>query len=279
MKRAFVIGDPIKHSRSPKIHNFWIKKYGLDAHYEALHIKRENLPDFMKKLRNGEFSGGNVTLPHKENIADFVDEVSQAAKAIGAANTLVWDDASATLMADNTDAYGFTANLDAQAPQWRNGNHAVVLGAGGAARAIIHALVNIGYKTINITNRTKTKAEALCAMEPRICSAIDWEDRQSISQIADLLVNTTALGMAGQPSLDMSLQDVKSTLIVSDIVYVPLETNILAQARQMNLAAVDGLGMLLHQAVPGFEKWFGVRPVVDQALRDLIVADLMGHEL
>lgn len=278
MKRAFVIGDPIKHSRSPKIHNFWIKHYGLDARYEAIHVERDSLSDFMVMLRNGEFSGGNVTLPHKENITAFADTVSEAARAIGAANTLVWDDAQATLIADNTDAYGFTANLDAQAPHWRQGSHAVVLGAGGAARAIIHALATIGYKTISITNRTKSKAEALCAMQPGICRAIEWEDRESVSQDADLLVNTTALGMQGQPPLEMSLHKVKSTLIVNDIVYVPLETNILAQAKQMNLAAVDGLGMLLHQAVPGFEKWFGVRPVVDQALRDLIVADLMGDK-
>ncbi|MGB7431207.1 MAG: shikimate dehydrogenase [Ahrensia sp.] len=277
-KQAFVIGHPIKHSRSPLIHGYWIAQHQLDANYTAIDVAPAHLQDQVNRVRNGDYCGGNVTLPHKEAVFALADTVSDTAKAIGAANTLIWKADTKTLHAHNTDAYGFTANLDAQAPQWRSGKTALVLGAGGAARAIIHALVQADYMRVMIANRTRSKAEILADMAPHICSTIDWQQKDIMVGDADLIVNTTALGMQGQPALDISLDTAKPSLIVTDIVYVPLETGLLKQARAKRLLAVDGLGMLLHQAVPGFEAWFGVTPAVDDGLRSHIEADLFGHK-
>lgn len=277
-KQAFVIGNPIKHSRSPLIHGYWIAQYQLDAAYTAIDVAPAQLQNFVGRVRDGTYCGGNVTLPHKEAIFALADTVSDTAKAIGAANTLIWQADTNTLHADNTDAYGFTANLDAQAPQWRDGKSALVLGAGGAARAIIHALVQVGYGRVMIANRTRSKADKLAHMAPQACSIIEWDGKEAAVAAADLIVNTTALGMQGQPDLDISLDTAKPSVIVTDIVYVPLETNLLKQARAKQLQAVDGLGMLLHQAVPGFEAWFGVKPMVNDGLRQTIEADLFGQK-
>lgn len=274
MKAAFIIGDPIKHSRSPLIHSYWIKKYGLDASYEATHVIPSALSEFEATIRNGGFEGGNVTLPHKQAIIRHADTVSETARAIGAANTIIWDRNSQTIHADNTDAYGFTANLDSEAPAWRKGKSALVLGAGGAARAIIYALVQAGFQTIMIANRTRESAVDLALMAPDNCRIVAWDTPSDAVATADLIINTTSLGMIGQPSLELSLSRTKQSAIVTDIVYAPLETSLLAEAKARGLTSVDGLGMLLHQAVPGFQEWFGIRPDVDAGLRDHIVSDL-----
>lgn len=270
---ACVIGWPIKHSRSPLIHNHWLEQHGIGGRYTREAVEPETLDAFVARLRDGQFAGCNVTVPHKETVLALADEADAAARAIGAANTL-WME-SGVLHASNTDAYGFLANLDDGAPGWDSaGGSAFVLGAGGAARAILHALLERGFDTVHLANRTRSRAEELAAQSgPKVCVA-DWSDRNALCEGAGLIVNTTSLGMAGSPRLDIDLAAAKPETLVTDLVYAPLVTPLLEQAKAKGLATVDGLGMLLHQAVPGFEKWFGVRPAVTQELRALIVADL-----
>lgn len=276
MKRAFVIGDPIKHSRSPVIHQHWISQHGLDARYEAIHVKPSELGNFMALVRHGDFAGGNVTLPHKETIKTLLTKITSTARAIGAINTIYRDKDGGDLAGDNTDAYGFSANLDDHAPKWRDGTKALILGAGGAARAIVYAMVDVGYTDIVIVNRTAEKADSLAKEFGKACRASSFDQLPTELPEADCLVNTTSLGMNGQPSLEIDLSSAQSNLVVNDIVYAPLETALLEQARKRGMIPVDGLGMLLHQAVPGFERWFGEQPVVDAELRDLVISDLNG---
>jgi len=271
-KRAFVIGHPIAHSRSPKIHGHWLKSYGLAGSYEAIDVAPGDLAGFIAALRENGFRGGNVTIPHKEAVFELVDRIDPAAERIGAVNTLWFEDGR--LWGGNTDAHGFAANLDEHAPGWAANGPAVVLGAGGAARAIIYALKERGVRDIRILNRTLERAGDLRDRFGEGISAHRLEAAGELLADAGLLVNTTALGMHGNEGLPADPAALPDKAIVTDIVYVPLETPLLAAARARGLACVDGLGMLLHQAVPGFERWFGKRPEVTAELRDLVLADL-----
>lgn len=273
-RHAFVVGDPIGHSRSPLIHRHWLEAAGLDGSYDAVKVTAEELPAFVTALKDGSsgFCGGNITIPHKEAILDLVDEADTIAQEIGAANT-VWLE-NGRLKATNTDSHGFSANLDETAPGWGRSGSAVVLGAGGASRAVIHALLVRGFNSIAIANRTRARAEALAGLfGPRV-KAYGMEVVQDLVQGADLVVNTTSLGMNGTGVPPLDFTGMADNALVTDIVYVPLETPLLAMARRQGLATADGLGMLLHQAVPGFEKWFGMRPQVTPELRQLLIADM-----
>ena len=271
--RACVIGDPIAHSRSPLIHGFWLSELGIDGSYTREHVTREDLPDFIARLRRGAYVGANVTVPHKEAVRDLVDGLDPAAEAIGAVNTL-WLQGD-RLIGGNTDALGFLGNLDQQAPGWHdNLGPAVVLGAGGAARAAVWALAERKAQAIHIVNRSKDRAIALSNAVTGPTEAHAIADLPGLLPTAGLIVNATSLGMTGKPPLDIDLSQVPKTCVVNDLVYAPLETDLLEQARALGLVTVDGLGMLLHQAVPGFETWFGQRPEVSSALRDHVIADL-----
>ena len=270
--RAFVIGHPVAHSRSPMIHGTWLREHGLAGTYEKIDIPPGDIPAFMRDLGAAGFAGGNVTVPHKTAVMPFVDRLDAAARAIGAVNTL-WFEGDA-LIGGNTDAAGFVQNLDDEAPGWdAGGRHAVVLGAGGAARAIVHGLLGRGC-TIAIVNRTLATATSLAAdFGPRV-SAHEWDDFSRQIPVVDLLVNTTALGMMGKPPLVIDLAGLARGAVVCDIVYVPLETDLLRAATARGHRVVGGLGMLLHQAVPGFARWFGVTPAVTPALRRLVEDDV-----
>ncbi|SOE16959.1 shikimate dehydrogenase [Hoeflea halophila] len=275
--RAFVIGHPIGHSRSPLIHGYWLRQAGIEGSYEAIDVAPDDLPAFISALRDGSsgFCGGNVTIPHKEAVLDLVDDVDETARRIGAANTLWCEDGR--VKAGNTDSYGFTANLDVQAPGWDRGKSAVILGAGGASRAVIHALLARGLETIQVVNRTEARARILAEVfGPRV-TAHRSEQLSNCIQGADLFVNTTSLGMGGSEIPDIDFTVMADNALVTDIVYIPLETPMLALARQHGLRTVDGLGMLLHQAVPGFARWFGLTPEVSPELRQMIVADMESH--
>jgi shikimate dehydrogenase len=272
-RRAFVCGHPIAHSRSPKIHGYWLARYGIEGSYSAVDVAPEDFADFAASVRAGAYVGGNVTIPHKEAAFRAVDRRDEAATAIGAVNTL-WVE-NGLLHGSNTDAYGFAANLDERSPGWdRSAGVAVVLGAGGAARAVLYALKQRGFEEIRLLNRTVGRAEALAREFGPAVSAHALGQADSLISDAGLLVNTTAAGMHGEPELELDLGRLPQDALVTDLVYVPLETPLLAAARRAGLKTVDGLGMLLHQAVPGFERWFGRRPEVTPELRDLIIADL-----
>jgi len=273
IKKAFVTGHPIKHSRSPKIHGHWLAKHGIDGSYQAIDVAPEYFAEFLKTLQANGYRGGNVTIPHKEAAFALVDRRDQAAEEIGAVNTLWFVDG--TLWGGNTDAHGFAANLDDHAPRWANNGPAVVLGAGGASRAVIHALRERGVADIRIVNRTLARARELSDRFGTGVSAHGMTATDELLADAGLLVNTTALGMHGNEGLSADPALLPDHAIVTDIVYVPLETPLLAAARARDLKTVDGLGMLLHQAAPGFERWFGIRPQVTAELRALVVADLV----
>jgi shikimate dehydrogenase len=274
-RRCFVIGHPIAHSRSPLIHGTWIAEHGLDGTYERIDVPPSELPAFIDKVRAGEFVGGNVTVPHKEAALKLIDVPSETAKAMGAVNT-IWREAG-QLHGDNTDAAGFLAHLDASVPGWdRHVRTALILGAGGAARAIGYGLKGRGLARIILVNRSPARAAELAAVLGAPVEAAAWEERAGLVAPADLIVNTTALGMKGQPPLDLDLAALRPGTIVDDIVYVPLRTALLAEAERHGGVPVDGLGMLLHQAVPGFTRWFGVKPSVTPALRARLEADIIG---
>jgi shikimate dehydrogenase len=270
--KAFVCGHPVAHSRSPKIHGYWLHKYALPGSYAAIDVAPHDFAGFATGLAAAGFAGGNVTIPHKEAAFAAAARRDGAAQEIGAVNTLWFE--GGILVGGNTDAEGFIANLDEQAPAWATGRTAVVLGAGGAARAVIHALKLRGFTDIRIVNRT---AERAVELADRFGQAVSAHGNAALGELmgdAGLLVNTTALGMHGNEALPADPEYLPGDAIVTDIVYVPLETPLLGAARRRGLKTVDGLGMLLHQAVPGFERWFGLRPQVTGELRDLIVADL-----
>ena len=272
-RKAFVTGHPIKHSRSPRIHGHWLAKHGIDGSYQAIDVAPRDFAEFLATLQANGYHGGNVTIPHKEAAFALVDRRDQAAEEIGAVNTLWFEDGG--LWGGNTDAHGFAANLDEHAPGWANNGPAVVLGAGGASRAIIHALKQRGVSDIRIVNRTLARAEELRHRFGAGVSAHAMAAADELLGDAGLLVNTTALGMHGNETLSADPTRLPDHAIVTDIVYVPLETPLLAAARARGLRTVDGLGMLLHQAAPGFERWFGIRPRVTAELRSLVVADLV----
>lgn len=270
--RAFVCGHPIAHSRSPVIHSYWLDRYGIAGSYTVIDVAPERFADFLAGLREAGFVGGNVTIPHKQAAFAAVSRRDAAADAIGAVNTVWFEDG--ILHGGNTDAYGFAANLDERAPGWVQSRSAVVVGAGGAARAVVHALIERGVGDIRLANRTAGRAVELAARFGGRISVHAMEALPEICADADLLINTTSLGMAGDKGLPADPAWLPDHAIVNDLVYVPLETPLLAAAAARGLKAVDGLGMLLHQAAPGFELWFGRRPEVTPALRDRIVEDL-----
>lgn len=274
--RAFVVGHPIAHSRSPLIHGYWLETLGIPGSYERIDVHPDSIGRFLAGLPRSGFAGGNVTIPHKEAAHRAADRLDEAAELIGAANTLWLEEGR--LAAGNTDAYGFAANLDAEAPHWRKGRTALVLGAGGAARAVLFALKEAGFGDIRLVNRTLSRARELADRFGAGISAHGWEAAGALAADADILVNTTSLGMGGEGAPPVEVALLPDGAIVTDIVYVPLETPLLAAARGRGLRAVDGLGMLLHQAAPGFERWFGTRPEVTPALRGRIVADLEAHK-
>jgi shikimate dehydrogenase len=274
MKRSCVIGWPVAHSRSPVIHRYWLKLYGVDGAYEMEAVRPEEIGDFLYSLGQRGYEGANVTLPHKEAALAGADRPDAAATAIGAANTL-WLDDKGLLHASNTDAYGFMTHLSAEAPDWNKGKRPVmVLGAGGAARAILHGLLEAGASKILLANRTEDRAKALAQSFGSRVSLVPWEDRNRALAGCGLLVNATSLGMTGKPPLDLDLSALPLDATVVDIVYSPLQTPLLAAAKVRGNRIVDGLGMLLHQAVPGFERWFGMRPEVTPELRAYVAANV-----
>ena len=272
VRRAFVCGHPVAHSRSPLIHNYWLRRLGLSGTYERIDVPPEEFGIFVRDFSRMGFVGGNVTLPHKEAAFSLVSEVDAAARLIGAVNTLWLEEGM--LHGTNTDAPGFLANLDDQAPQWRRARAAIVVGAGGAARAILYALKESGMDNIKIVNRTLARAVDLAKRFAPGPTAHGWDELPLLLKETDLLVNTTSLGMEDTSGSDFDLAALPRHAVVTDIVYVPLETPLLREARLHGLATVDGLGMLLYQAVPGFTRWFGRKPEVTEELRKLVIADL-----
>jgi shikimate dehydrogenase len=275
VKRAFVIGHPIAHSRSPLIHGHWLERYGIAGSYEKIDVAPAALPAFLDRLRAGDFVGGNVTVPHKEAAFALADVRDPAVAHIGAMNTLTVH--NGLIHATNTDLYGFLANLDAAEPGWSEGlESAVVLGAGGAARAIVAALASRNIAEVHILNRSPERARELAAALPGDIAGHGLDQFAALVPGAGLVVNTTTIGMHGSSFEGLALELLPAGALVTDIVYTPLETPLLATARERGLRTVDGLGMLLHQAVPGFEAWFGVRPAVTPELRQLLEATLEG---
>jgi shikimate dehydrogenase len=270
--QAFVCGHPIAHSRSPMIHGHWLKSYGLNGSYHAIDIAPADFASFLQKLPASGFAGGNVTIPHKEAAFAGAAIRDEAAELTGAVNTLWLDDGK--IRGGNTDVYGFAANLDQYAPQWRKSGRAVVVGAGGASRAVVLALKQAGTADIRIANRSVDRAVELKHRFGSGISALALDALPEILGDADLLVNTTSLGMHGDSGLPADPGLLPAHAIVTDIVYVPLQTPLLAAATGRGLKTVDGLGMLLHQAAPAFQKWFGVMPDVSPVLRALVVADI-----
>lgn len=271
--KAFVIGHPIAHSRSPLIHGTWLAGHGIDGSYEAIDVAPGELPAFFDRLRSGEFAGGNVTIPHKEAVFALCDSVDPLATTIGAVNTLVVRDGK--VHGSNTDYLGFLGNLDAGAPGWDDGPaDAMVIGAGGAARAVLVALRRRDGGKVHILNRTVGNAQALVDDIDGPFEAHGFDAFDELAPQTGLIINTSSIGMHGTRFDWLDLALLPQTALVTDIVYAPLITPLLADARARGLPVVDGLGMLLHQAVPGFEAWFGVRPTVTPHLRALVEATL-----
>ncbi|HSG37067.1 MAG TPA: shikimate dehydrogenase [Paracoccaceae bacterium] len=269
---AGVIGSPIAHSKSPRLHRHWLAKYGLAGDYVPLHVEKDDLSDVLRALPKMGFVGANVTIPHKVAALEIADQVSDRATLIGAANTLIFHE-DGKIIADNTDGYGFLANLKQGAPDWRPDlGPAAVLGAGGAARAVIVSLLDAGVPEILLANRTRTKADVLRSEFGARVRVFEWVQAGNMIEAATTVVNTTSLGMVGSPELRVPLDGLQPGTVVTDLVYNPLRTHLLDEAEKAGCTVVDGLGMLLHQGVPGFERWFGVRPEVDQATRDAVLA-------
>ncbi len=272
--KTAVIGHPIKHSKSPIIHGYWLDLYGLSGSYEAIDIKPQNIKAQVQDLVNQGYSGFNVTIPHKVSFMALCDEIDDLAKSIGAVNTVTIKNGK--LYGTNTDAYGFTQNIketvNLNAWDWSfNQGKAVVLGAGGAAKAITYALIQEGVQEIIITNRTREKAEELAKLDKSKISVIDWEKRNQVLENANLIINTTSLGMNAKPPLDIDLSLAPKNALVTDIVYSPLYTDLLNQAKSKDLRIVTGIGMLLYQARAGFELWNGVMPDVTSELEELVL--------
>lgn len=268
---AGVIGNPVAHSRSPRLHRHWLARYGIAGDYVPLHVHEPDLAEVVRALPKMGFVGVNITIPHKVAVMELADQISDRAILIGAANTLIFR-ADGKIHADNTDGYGFIANLRQGAPAWNPAaGPAAVLGAGGAARAVIESLLEAGVPEILIANRTRNKAEALRQDFGARLIVVDWVQAGNMIDESALVVNTTSLGMTGQAELRVPLDGLRPGQVVTDLVYSPLRTRLLAEAEAAGCVTVDGLGMLLHQAVPAFERWFGVRPEVDEALRAAVL--------
>ena len=274
-QKAAVIGHPIAHSKSPLIHNHWIKQYGLNATYEVIDIVPEDLAVRVQDLAAQGYRGFNVTIPHKLAIMALCDDVDTLAEQVGAVNTVIVQEGG-SLFGTNTDVFGFVENLRGAAHGFGYGwtiagGPALGLGAGGAARAAVEGLISEGVQEIFVANRTFEKAKDLESMSPVVVEAVEWEHRNSVASRVNLIVNTTSLGMEGQASLEMDLSGCHEDTVVHDIVYAPLYTDLLQQARAHDLRIVTGIGMLLHQARPAFHAWFGVMPDVTEALEDLVL--------
>ncbi len=269
---AGVIGHPVAHSKSPKLHNYWLRRYGIAGHYVPMDVAPDKLESVLRALPEAGFVGANITVPHKEAVMKIADLVTDRAILIGAANTLVFRE-DGKIRADNTDGYGFIENLRAGAPSWSPKKGPVALfGAGGAARAVIVSLLDAGVPEIIIANRTRPRAERLAEEFGKRVQTVGWTQAGNIIEDAALVVNSTALGMTGQPELRVPFDGFHPGQVVTDLVYSPLKTRMLASAEQAGCTIVDGLGMLLHQAVPGFERWFGQRPVVDDQTRRQVLS-------
>ena len=268
---AGVFGWPVAHSLSPRLHGYWLASYGIDGAYVPLAVRPEDFGDALRTLPRLGFAGVNVTVPHKEAALAAADRADDGAKRIGAANTLVFGDGG-RIEASNTDAFGFLENIRATIPGWSGAaGPAVVLGAGGAARAVVAALIEAGAPEVRLVNRTADRAKAVAAHIGGPVAVVPWAERADALAGAAILVNTTVLGMTGKPALDLDLGRLPSGAIVNDIVYVPLETPLLKAAARRGHQVVDGLGMLLHQARPGFRAWFGVAPSVTADLRAYVL--------
>lgn len=278
IKQAFVCGHPIKHSRSPMLHGFWLKRHNIEGRYDLTDVAPKNFEKFIKSLRENNMVGGNLTIPHKEAAHTHVDKLDDAATKIGAVNT-VWFENN-QLIGGNTDAHGFTANLDQNAKGWDKepqNKTAIVFGAGGASRAVLYSLIQRGISKIYLVNRTIEKAKKLANEFGKSIIPITIVEITDVLPQADIFINATSLGMKNEDQYPFDIARLKSTALVTDLVYTPLQTVLIKEATKAGLATVDGLGMLLHQAVPGFEKWFGIRPQVTDELRQLIVKDLEKH--
>jgi shikimate dehydrogenase len=271
-RKAFVVGWPVAHSRSPLIHRFWLRRHGIEGDYCAEAVPPDSIDAFLTSFSARGYVGGNVTLPHKEAAFRACKQVTPVAERLAVANTLWLEDGA--VCGDNTDGYGFAANLDERAPSWRRGSNALVIGAGGAARAVVLAVVEAGFSAVTVLNRTPARAAALALHFGPPVRGGGLEALQQSLPAADLIVNSTAAGLAGEAGLAVDWRAARADAIATDLLYVPLITPFLAGAAERKLTVVDGLGMLLHQAVPGFERWFGLRPEVDAELRDLVIADL-----
>jgi len=269
---ACLIGWPAAHSRSPLIHHYWLRTLGIDGGYVIEAVPPDEFQDFVFRLSLRGFVGGNVTRPHKERALEL-SKPDDRARAVGAANTLWYRDGE--LCSTNTDVEGFINNLDASAPGWDEAEDALVLGAGGASRAVVFGLIERGIKRVHLVNRTMTRAEAVADQFGARVQPVAWDAIDGLLRRARLLVNTTSLGMPGQPALELDVSLLPPQAVVADLVYVPLQTPLLAAAQARGLKTADGLGMLLHQAVRGFELWFGQRPEVTPELRELVEADLV----
>jgi shikimate dehydrogenase len=270
-RAACLIGWPAAHSRSPLIHHYWLRTLGIEGGYVIEAVPPDDLRDFVLRLSLRGFVGANVTIPHKENVLEL-STPDERARAIGAANTLWFADGE--LRSTNTDVEGFIGNLDAAAPGWDQADEALVLGAGGSARAVVFGLIERGIKRVRLVNRTLSRAQVLAERFGDAVQPAKWEQIGELLPCAKLLVNTTSLGMHGQAALEIDVGGLPAEAVVADLVYVPLETELLKAAKARGLRTADGLGMLLHQAVRGFELWFGQRPQVTPELRSIVEADL-----
>ncbi len=269
---AGVIGCPVAHSRSPQIQNHWLRTYGISGHYVPMHVEPQDLATVIRALPKAGFVGANVTIPHKEAVMKIADKVTDRATLMGAANTLIFRE-DGSILADNTDGYGFITNLHQGAPDWvPSAGAALVLGAGGACRAVIASLIEAGVPEIMLSNRTRERAEQLHKEFGKRIRVIDWIKAGNAVEDAVLVVNTTSLGMQGQPRLRVPMDGLHSGCVVTDLVYTPLKTDLIQAGEDAGCTVVDGLGMLLHQAVPGFERWFGQRPKVDEDTRAAALA-------
>ena len=268
---AGVIGSPIAHSRSPLLHGYWLRKYGIRGLYIPMEIAQNDLEEVIRALPKAGFVGVNVTIPHKEKVLAIADLVTDRAALIGAANTLIFRK-DGKLHADNTDGYGFVENLRQNAPNWNPASGpAAVIGGGGAARAVIASLLEVGVPEIRLSNRTRARANALREEFGAKVSVYEWVQAGNMLEGAATVVNASSLGMVGGPDFRIPLDALSPTAVVTDLVYTPLETTFLRRAAEIGATTVDGLGMLLHQAAPGFERWFGQRPEVDDALRQVML--------
>ena len=270
---AGVIGNPIWHSKSPRLHNYWLKFHKINGYYIPIHVEPNKLEDNISDLISLGFRGVNVTIPYKSSILSFADTITDRAAVIGAANTLYFN-SDGKITADNTDGYGFKKNIYHYFPSWMPANGpAVVLGAGGAAKAIIHTLLSEGVPRIKLLNRTKSKANAIAESFGNKVEVVDWYASDEALKDAISIVNTTSLGMVGQPDLKLNLKNISSNVLITDLVYNPVDTNLLKTAKTLGYNTVDGLGMLLYQAELGFSNWFNHKPDVTEELKAIMLEE------